>query len=216
MSYLMIFLEILGTISFSISGAIEAMKKRMDILGVIVLGLVTATGGGICRDILIGHFPPEVFNSLRNVILALVAALVAFIIGAVLSKNKKELHKNVWNQALLLSDALGLGAFTVLGTRFVEEQVGSENVVLLVCVGVITGVGGGVMRDLFAGNIPYIFRKHIYATASIAGSVIYLIISKICNSDMAAAISLTFILLIRIFAAKNRWNLPTVNLDENE
>lgn len=206
----MIFLEILGTIAFSISGAIEAMKKEMDMLGVLVLGLVTAVGGGILRDVLMGQFPPAAFQNSRNVLIAIGAALLAFVVGAVLSKQKKELHSRIWNYALLISDAIGLGAFTVLGIRYVQEQLGYDQPVLLMFVGVVTGVGGGLMRDIFAGNVPYIFRKHVYATASIAGAVVYLCLEQTGHIEFAGAVSLLLVLVLRLLAAKFKWNLPKV------
>ena len=150
----MIIFEILGTIAFSISGAIEAMKREMDLLGVLVLGLVTAVGGGILRDVLMGVLPPAALRNPRNALTALFTALVAVVIGKVLSGQKKELHNKILNAALLLSDAVGLGAFTILGIRFVQEQSGSENIALLMFMGVITGVGGGVIRDVFSGQGP--------------------------------------------------------------
>ena len=216
MSILMIFFEILGTIAFSISGAIEAMKKEMDMLGVLVLGLVTAVGGGILRDILMGELPPAAFQNPRNALIAIGAALAAFVVGALLSKQKKELHSRIWNHTLLISDAVGLGAFTVIGIRYVQEELGYENPVLLMFVGVVTGVGGGVMRDVFAGNVPFIFRKHVYATASIAGTVIYLCLEKTGYADLAAAVSLLTVLLLRMLAAKYKWNLPAVHLKLKE
>lgn len=212
----MIIFEIVGTIAFSISGAIEAMKKKMDILGVIVLGIVTAVGGGILRDILMGEIPPAAFKNPRNALIALGTAFLAFIVGYMLSKNKKEIHSKIWNQALLLSDAVGLGTFTVLGISYVQEQLGYENMALLIFVGVVTGVGGGVMRDVFAGNVPFIFRKHVYATASIAGTIIYLFIEKTGYADLAAAVSLLVVLSLRVLAAKNEWNLPSVDLNIKE
>ena len=212
----MIIFEIVGTIAFSISGAIEAMKKKMDILGVIVLGIVTAVGGGILRDILMGEIPPAAFKNPRNALIALGTAFLAFIVGYMLSKNKKEIHSKIWNQALLLSDAVGLGTFTVLGISYVQEQLGYENMALLIFVGVVTGVGGGVMRDVFAGNVPFIFRKHVYATASIAGTIIYLIFEKIGYTNLAAAVSLLVVLSLRVLAAKNEWNLPSVDLNIKE
>lgn len=210
-TFMMIF-EILGTISFSVSGAILAMKKRMDILGVMVLGLVTAVGGGILRDILMGQLPPVVFINPQNAVIALASAFLAFVVGAILSKNKKEIHSKIWNFALLLSDAIGLGVFTVLGIRYINEQLGHENPVLLMFVGVVTGVGGGVMRDIFAGNIPFIFVKHVYATASIAGTVAYLCLEQLINADFAAAISIFLVVSLRLLAANYKWNLPSVHL----
>lgn len=211
MSIFMIVFEILGTIAFSISGAIEAMKKEMDMLGVLVLGLVTAVGGGILKDILMGELPPVAFQNLRNAFIAVGAALSAFIVGILLSKKEKELHSRIWNHTMLISDAVGLGTFTVIGIRYVQE-LGYKNPILLVFVGVVTGVGGGVMRDVFAGNIPFIFRKHVYATAAIAEAVIYLCLEKTGYIDLAAAVGLLTVLLLRIFAAKYKWNLPVVHL----
>lgn len=214
MNGMMFFLEILGTIAFSVSGAIEAMKKQMDMLGVLVLGVVTAVGGGILRDVIIGKVPPAAFQNPRNAVLAIVTAFVAFLIGAILSKQKKSEHSIIWNQVLLVSDAVGLGAFTVLGIRGVQEQSGYENTALLLFVGVITGVGGGLIRDIFAGNVPYIFRKHVYATASIAGAVTYLCLEKIGHFEFAATVSLIIVLVLRLLAARFQWNLPRVHLHE--
>lgn len=213
---MMLFLEILGTVAFSVSGAIEAMKKEMDMLGVIVLGLITAVGGGILRDILIGEVPPNAFQNPRNALLAICAAFIAFVIGAVVSKQKKSSHSSIWNQVLLLSDAIGLGAFTVIGIRYVQEQTGYKSVILLLFMGVITGVGGGVMRDIFAGNMPYIFRKHVYATASIAGSAAYLCLERTGHLEFAAAASLVLVVILRLLAARFEWNLPRVNLNHQD
>ena len=214
MNWLMIIFEILGTIAFSVSGAIEAMKKEMDMLGVLVLGLVTAVGGGILRDIVIGEFPPAAFRNPRNALIAIGAAFVAFLIGAILSKRKQNTNSKIWNQVLLISDAVGLGAFTVVGIQYVQEQAGYENLVLRLFVGVITGVGGGLVRDIFAGNVPYNFRKHVYATASIAGAVTYLCLEKIGHMELAAIVSLLLVLVLRLLAAHFEWNLPKVHLHE--
>jgi len=214
MTDIMIFMEILGTIAFSISGAIEAMKKKIDLLGVLVLGLVTAVGGGIVRDIIIGHLPPASFRDPANVLLALTTALIAFFVGMLLSNRKTSLHSALWNQVLLLSDAFGLGAFTVLGIQGVQAQTDYEGTAILLFVGVITGVGGGLLRDIFAGNVPYIFRKHVYATASIAGACAYLLLQKTGHQGFAAIVSMLIVVMLRLLAAHYQWNLPHVELPE--
>ena len=214
MDELMFFLEILGTISFSVSGAIEAMKKKMDLLGVLVLGLVTAVGGGIIRDLIIGKLPPASFRNPRNALIAIATAFVAFLIGVIVSRRKENLHSVLWNQALLISDALGLGAFTILGIQGVWQQTEEHGTALLLFVGVITGVGGGLIRDIFAGNVPYIFRKHVYATASIAGAVAYLVLQRLGYLRLAVFASLFLVVLLRLFAAHYEWNLPRVELPE--
>lgn len=212
MNWVIVFLEILGTIAFAISGAVEAMKKRLDLLGVIVLGVVTAVGGGIIRDVIIGHVPPAAFQNPTYAKLALVVSVIAFIIGAIGSRRQKDSKNALWNEILLISDAIGLGAFTILGIKGVQEQLGGDNTALLLFVGVITGVGGGLMRDIFAGNVPYIFRKHVYATASIAGAVSYIIVERIGYPNAAAVISLVLVVLLRLLAAHFEWNLPRVQL----
>lgn len=209
----MIYLEILGTIAFSVSGAIEAMKKNMDMLGVMVLGLITAVGGGVLRDIVIGEFPPAVFQNTQMVLIALASALLAFFAGMLFSGTHREVPVKIWNVVLLVSDAIGLGTFTVLGIQRVQELRGYAHPLLLLFVGVITGVGGGIMRDIFAGNIPYIFRKYVYATASIAGAVIYLCLQKTRHIQMAAVVSVLSVLCLRLLAAKYKWNLPRVKIE---
>ena len=219
MNEMMTFLEILGTIAFSVSGAIEAMKKEMDLLGVLVLGLITAIGGGVLRDVIIGQFPISAFRDPRNALIALATAFVAFIIGAFVSRRRPNMRTQLWNQTLLLSDAIGLGAFTVLGIQCVQERDSYESIALLLFVGVITGVGGGLLRDIFAGNVPYIFRKHVYATASITGAVCYLLLQQTGYTKTASIISLILVLVLRLLAAHFEWNLPRVrlhNADEKE
>lgn len=210
----MFLLEILGTIAFSISGAVEAMKKKMDLLGVLVLGLVTAVGGGIVRDLVIGKLPPASFRNPTNAMIALLTAFVSFLAGAVLSRRKEPIHSKLWNQVLLITDAFGLGAFTVLGIQGVQQQTEYKGTALLLFVGVITGVGGGLLRDIFAGNVPYIFRKHVYATASIAGAISFLAIQHLGYPRLAVIVSVFLVVLLRLLAAHFEWNLPRVELPE--
>lgn len=214
MTDIMLFMEILGTIAFSISGAIEAMKKKMDLLGVLVLGLVTAVGGGIVRDMIIGHLPPASFRDPTYALLALATAFIAFVAGMIVSMKHASPRSALWNQILLLSDAFGLGAFTVLGIQGVQAQMEDPGIALLLFVGVITGVGGGLLRDIFAGNVPYIFHKHVYATASIAGACAYLLLQQTGYRGFAAVASLLLVVTLRVLAAHFQWNLPRVELPE--
>ena len=118
------------------------------------------------------------------------------------------------NAVLFISDAMGLAVFTILGIRFVQERIGNDNFALLLFVGVITGVGGGLLRDIFAGNVPYIFRKHIYATASIFGALMYLWLDKILSELWAVFFSMVCIIVVRILASHFKWNLPRVEILE--
>lgn len=212
MEWIMKCLEILGTVAFSISGAVEAMKKEMDLLGVIALGLVTAVGGGVIRDVVIGEVPPATFQNPVYAELAVGVAVAAFVIGMAASRREQKGKKAAWNQVLLVSDAVGLGAFTILGIRCTQEKLGDENTALLLFVGVITGVGGGILRDVFAGNVPYIFRKHVYATASIVGAVSYLLLDGAGYPQLAVLFSLVLVLALRILAAHFQWNLPRAKI----
>jgi uncharacterized membrane protein YeiH len=212
MNWIFKFMEILGTVAFAISGATEAMKKEMDLLGVIVMGLVTAIGGGIIRDIIIGKTPPDAFQNPQCAEIAIAVFLIAFVIGAVIAKRHHDEPHRIWNHVLLISDAIGLGVFTILGIRGTQEYLGSDNTALLLFVGVVTGVGGGLLRDIFATNIPHIFRKHIYATSSIAGAVCYLVLEHHGFPELAAIISVVLVVVLRMLAAHFEWNLPRVRL----
>lgn len=207
----------LGTIAFSISGAIAAMKKEMDLLGVIVLGVIAALGGGVTRDVLTGQIPPSVFQDSGQAKLAVVAAIVTFIVGAVITKYHCFSGGKWWNKVLFFSDAIGLAAFTILGIRCVEERMGSDSIALLIFVGVMTSVGGGLLRDLLSGEIPFIFQKHVYATASFLGAILYLTL-RWALADwqgggwVATVISILWVITLRILSAYYGWNLPRVRL----
>ncbi len=212
MDTMMWYLELLGTIAFAISGAMEAMKKEMDLLGVIILGLLTAVGGGVLRDVIIGKFPPTAFQDPRMAVVAIVTSVTAFFFVYIHVRQPGPRGKDIWNLVLFISDSVGLGVFTVMGERTVQASLGTNSPALLLFVGVITGVGGGVMRDLCAGSVPYILRKHVYATASIIGAVIYLILDGVIGGTSAAVISMICIFAIRVLALHYKWNLPRVKI----
>ena len=190
-------LEIIGTIAFSVSGAVVGIKKKMDILGVATMGLVTAVGGGIIRDIIIGVVPPTAF---RNPIYTFIAILTAIIVFLPFISRRINLDRLIW----VLTDSIGLGAFTMIG---VSTGVSFDNVFLEVFLGVITGIGGGVLRDICSGNIPMIFVKHFYACPCIIGACICAVLHRY-NSDLAMASGFAVIVVLRLLAAKYRWHLP--------
>lgn len=190
-------LEIIGTVAFAVSGAMVAIGKKMDILGVLVLGVTTAIGGGIIRDILMGKFPPE---SLRNPLYAFIAIGVSLLVFLPFLRKRI----NVDHLIFVLIDALGLGTFTVIG---IETASGLDNAFLQVFLGVLTGVGGGVLRDLFATRPPVIFVKHFYATASLIGAVACVLLYPL-SKEIAMIAGIVLILLLRVLAARFRWHLP--------
>jgi len=207
MNLLFFIFEVMGTIAFAISGAMIAIRHKMDLFGVAMLGLVTATGGGVIRDVIIGDTPPRVFRDSRYAMLAFGTALLVFIVLRFAKRLPAGRFSSVLDRLYFLSDTLGLAAFTVLGIR----SVGGENGTLLLFVGVITGVGGGVLRDVFCGAVPSIFREHIYALASAAGAVCYILLLRTPlpeTASMLAGFGVVFI--IRCLAAHYHWNLPKV------
>lgn len=199
--------EILGTIAFAISGAMEAARHKMDIFGVSVLGVVTATGGGILRDLVIGSTPPRVFRDPKCAVIAFAVSVLLFILLRFMKKTNSHARLRRCSEIIyLLSDTVGLGVFTVLGI----ESAGAGNGALLLFVGVITGVGGGVLRDVLSGIVPSIFRKQIYALASAAGAVAFILLMKVMPRQIAMVIGFGVVVVIRLLAVKFKWNLPTL------
>lgn len=208
MDLLFFIFEILGTIAFAVSGAMIAIRHKMDLFGVAMLGLITATGGGIIRDLVTGVIPPRVFRDSRYAILAFGTALLVFVIMRFAKRHPTGKFSAILDKLYFLSDTLGLAAFTVLGIK----SVGGDNGTLLLFVGVITGVGGGLMRDVFSGTVPSIFREHIYALASAAGAVIYILLLRTAIPEEAAMLTgFGTVFIIRCLAAHYRWNLPKVD-----
>ena len=196
--------EILGTIAFAVSGAVVAISKKMDIFGVAILGMTTAVGGGILRDLILGITPPAAFQSPGYALTSIAVSMLVF-----LPPVRRLLHWNekLYDTALLLFDAIGLGIFTVIGVQTAYIATGELNAFLAIFVGVVTGCGGGVMRDVFAGSPPYTFVKHFYATASLLGAVACLLLWNIGQMPamlIGAAVTLT----LRLLAAHYRWSLP--------
>ena len=148
-------MELIGTVAFAVSGAITGMEKKMDIFGVAILGLTTAVGGGIIRDMLIGNTPPQTFQDPVYAVISIVTAIIVFYLAG---RRKNSMSPHLWDILLLVMDTLGLGIFTVVGISTAHQAVPESGQFLLIFVGVITGVGGGVVRDMMAGNMPY-FRK---------------------------------------------------------
>ena len=197
--------ELFGTVAFAISGAITGLKKKMDIFGVVILAVVTAVGGGAIRDIVLGNTPPMTF---RNPVYALVAVATGILTFIPAVRRLAGKNPRVFDIFLLITDSVGLGIFTVMGIRTAIGTGHGENLFLLVFVGVVTGVGGGLLRDMMAGNTPYIFVKHVYASASLAGAVLCVLLWKPLGSTAAMSVSAVVIIIIRFLAARFKWSLP--------
>ncbi len=202
-------LEIIGTVAFAVSGALVGIRKSMDIFGVCVLGVVTAVGGGAIRDVVVGIIPPNVF---RDPVYATVAVLVSCLVFGV--AYFRSFRSSGRLGAMLLMDAVGLGIFTVVGVNAGIQQGHGDNTFLLIFTGTVTGVGGGLLRDIMAGVPPYIFVRHIYACASIAGAVACTLLYRTTGITTAMFAGVLLVLGIRCLASHYRWNLPRVRMEE--
>jgi len=208
-------LEIIGTIAFAISGTLVAIGANLDLFGVVFLGVVTATGGGIMRDIMIGNNPPLIFENSKLFIVAIIVSIFIFIVAYIYRKKYSFLRTKI-EVINNLFDALGLAVFSVGGVEIGYTSGVSDNILVLVVIGLFTGVGGGIFRDVLIDSTPFVFKKHIYALASIIGSSIYIILRNCFNSaEGPSLIAMTVIIVIRLLATKHRWKLPKINIYES-
>lgn len=201
---LLLLFEIMGTVAFAVSGAMVALSKKMDVFGVAVLGLVTAVGGGVIRDLILGITPPKTFQNPVYAAVAIATSLIIFIPAVRRFLSGKE----VYDKIMLLMDSAGLGIFTVVGieTAYLANQ--SHSIFLLIFVGVITGVGGGIIRDILAQTTPAILVRHFYATASIIGAIICILLWNSFGQSAAVIGGASSVLILRLLAAKYHWSLP--------
>ena len=201
-------LEIAGTVSFAISGAMAALEKKVDLFGVIVLGITTALAGGIFRDMLVGRVPPAAFSDGTYMKIAFVTSVIVFL-AAWMFSDKYVNNIQVIDTINNIFDAAGLGAFTITGAKVAMSMGYMDNSFFVIFLGMVTGVGGGILRDLMIGEIPFILRKRIYAVASLLGDCIYYVLLSKNVSDMTAAfIGIGIVFSLRMLATIFRWNLP--------
>ena len=211
-------LEFLGTVAFAISGASTGVQKKMDIFGVSMLAMTTAVGGGILRDIILNVTPPAAF---RNPVFTLTSIATGIIVFYIVRQHYNfyqrpwgdvrqhyNFYQRPWGEILLRTlDAVGLGLFTVIGVQAAFVHVSEANAYLAVFVGVITGVGGGILRDILAGNTPYVLVKHFYACASLIGAVICAVLWPYAGSVPSMLAGAIIIVVLRNMAAHYHWSL---------
>ena len=201
------FMEILGTIAFAASGAMVGIRKQMDIFGICVLGIVTAVGGGMTRDVILGRVPTALQKPVY-VEVSVATALAIFILLYVKQDLLSGKLGTFYDKSMLIMDSVGLGIFTTLGVMSGMDNGYEENTFLLVFIGMLTGVGGGLMRDMMAGEEPYIFVKHIYACASLIGALSCVWLYREWGRLPAVFLGAFVVMAIRFLAAHYRWNLP--------
>lgn len=195
--------DLFGVAVFAITGALMAGRKSMDLFGVLVIAIITALGGGTLRDAILGNHP---VSWIRDDVYILVATLAA--VGTVIWVR---LTRPINETGLLVADAFGLAVFTVIGTQVALNY--GVPVSAAVIMGVMTGVAGGVMRDIICNEIPLIFQKEIYATACIVGSLAYIGLQSLgLHEDLGIAICIALVLTIRLAAIRWHLELPRFHL----
>jgi len=192
-------LDLLGTISFAVSGALIAMNKKFDPFGVFIIAFVTAVGGGTLRDVLIGKEPVSWMQQTYYVYTIIFTVVLTIIF------RKKIRHLS---KSMFLFDTIGLGVFTIIGTEMGIQE--NFKPIISVALGTMSAAFGGVLRDILCNQVPVIFRKEIYATAAIVGSLTYLILHEIgVNSSIIYVSTTSIIIAIRLVAVKFHLSLPT-------
>lgn len=206
-------LEIIGTIAFAISGATLGLEKGMDLMGITILGLTTGVGGGIIRDLIIGQTPPLTFRDPTYLVISVVVSVIVFtppVREWIFSDSM------LYEWLMLIMDSVGLGVFTVLGIKSAYTASAIHGVILFTFVGMLTGVGGGVLRDMMAGNRPYIFVKHFYASASLIGALTCIVLWDKFGTVLSMGTGAGLIVLLRLLAAHYHWSLPKANMPRDK
>ena len=187
--------------AFAVTGAFKAIEHKADIVGIIILATITGVAGGTIRDVILGKDLPNSLIDPSYVIITVVSAIVIFLLH---SKMKK--HWNIF----LKFDAIGLGVFTVIGATFAYNMFGM-NFLVIVLSGMLTAIGGGILRDVFVSQTPIVFVKELYASASFLGAAIFYLVILLTNDVYAGTISgLLLATGLRMVAMKYNWNLPKV------
>ncbi|MCE5217859.1 trimeric intracellular cation channel family protein [bacterium] len=203
-------LDYLGTTAFAVSGALKGVRKGLDAFGIAVLALVTAIGGGTIRDALLDN---RLFwlEDPTYVLLSVVTAGAVFLLYRLFARTERP---------LLLFDAIGLGVFTAIGAMKAQQaDTGLVGIVTMAC---LTGVGGGLLRDLLAGDVPVVLREEIYASASILGALAFWAVLRIGAGDTAAiCVSAGLTIILRVLSIIFGWRLPrgeveTAGAEESE
>ena len=212
MEKLMFVLELIGIAAFAISGAMTAMERRADMFGVMFAAVITALGGGIIRDVLLGQLPPKMFTSYTYILVAIIASAAVFG-DAYARRDKYRSNAEKLDAVNNVFDAIGLAVFTVSGMNMAISCGGMGNPFLVIVLGVTTGVGGGMLRDMMLGVMVKVLRKRIYAVASLAGGVLYYILLALSVNNIVSAVSaMVLIFALRVLATAYKWNLPSVQV----
>jgi len=197
-------LDLFGVMVFAVTGSLAAGRKHLDLFGVVVLALATALGGGTLRDLILGAHP--IFWVADPFYLAVAGSAALFIFMA-------PKRPSISSSLLQSADGVGLAVFTVIGCQRAMDLGAPSSICMI--MGVMTGVVGGMIRDMLTNEIPLILRKEIYATASLAGAIIYVIFARHLHMEnLAALLAISFTLTLRLAAIRWQLSLPAFHNDE--
>jgi len=190
--------DLIGTFVFAISGVLTAARNRLDWFGGLVIAFVTAIGGGTLRDTMIGSTPVGWMQDANYLLVILAGALIALFFQKWVLRLRK---------TMFLFDSIGIGLFTILGlTKTLDAGL---SVPVAVMMGMVSAVFGGVVRDTLCNEVPLIFRKEIYATACLAGALIFVLLQYLqVEFNVAVLVTVVFIIVLRILAVRLHWELP--------
>ncbi len=191
--------DLFGTMAFAVTGAFKAIEHKSDIVGIIILSIITGVAGGTIRDIIIGKFPPNSISDPSYVMVSVASAVALFFLYPHLKKH--------WN-LFLKFDAIGLGVFSITGATFAYNIFGL-NFLAMTFAGILSAVGGGILRDAFVNEVPIIFVKELYAAASFVGVVVFFVLLVFGTPlYIASIVGIITITSLRLVAMKYNWNLP--------
>lgn len=192
------FLDLSGTFAFAISGAVAAKQRRLDLFGIVAIAFIVACGGGIIRDLCIGAIPPTGLTDWRYLVVSLIAAVAIIFLDKWVEK---------LNHPVLLFDAIGLAFFAVAGARKALDYGHNSEVAVL--LGMVTAVGGGVLRDVLLNRVPVVLEKEIYASAALLGSLMVVLGTRLgWTEDWVSMVAILACFFLRFLALRNHWNLP--------
>jgi len=195
---LVLALDLFGSFVFALSGAMAGVRHRLDLFGVLVLSYAAATAGGITRDLLIGAVPPASVGDWRYIVVPIVAGLATFRWHQLVQR---------WQSPVLIFDAAGLGLFAVAGT--LKALAFGLNPLAAVLLGILTGIGGGMVRDLLVAEVPNVLHAELYAVAALAGAAVVVggVLLQI-PSTVVAIVGAALCFGLRLVAIRRGWGLP--------
>ena len=190
-------LDLLGTLVFAISGVLTARDKKFDLVGATVIGTVTAFGGGTLRDMMIGRTPVGWLQDANYLYLIALAVVLSYLFGPRIKRLRR---------SMFVFDTIGIGLFTIIGLEKTLDA--GLSIPIAILMGMISATFGGVTRDVLANEVPLIFRKEIYASACLAGGLVFVGLEQVIAShNLTMILSMSVVMLIRYFAVTRRWSL---------